>query len=255
MRGAPVSVNELAVPIPDLPVGLRGLRIAHVSDFHFRRWNRTLQAAQDTLLALQYDLLVVTGDLQDGRTSWRHAVRMIRTFFDPLATRSEILAVLGNHDHPNIAAAENMPATFLRNAASPVKSCGTDLEIIGVEQSLHGGEDLSAALNSGGRARVSILLAHYPSTVFRIPSERVKLVLSGHTHGGQIRLPLLGCIWAHDRIPVRMARGLHRVRGVWLHTNPGIGASWPVRVRINCPPEVSLLTLERPGAPSDGAPL
>ncbi|MFH1110714.1 MAG: hypothetical protein V1790_16175, partial [Planctomycetota bacterium] len=86
-------------------------------------------------------------------------------------------------------------------------------------------------------------LAHYPSTVFRVPMGKVQLVLSGHTHGGQIRLPGLGCVWANDRIPRRMSRGLHEVAGTMIHVSPGIGVCLPIRIRVNCPAEVTVLTL------------
>lgn len=248
VRPTPVIVNNLTVAITDLPVELTGLRIAHVSDFHFHRWNRVTQAAQDILLSLEYDLLVATGDFADSRKRWVRAARMTGKFFGPLAGRAPIYAVLGNHDDPRIATAPGMPLIFLRNEARPVDFAGTALELAGVEQNLYGGEDLDAALGSSQRSEIAILLAHYPSTVFRLPPGRVDLVLSGHTHGGQIRFPVLGCLWAHDRIPVRMARGLHRVGATWLHTSPGIGVCAPLKVRINCPPEVSVLTLE----PVDG---
>jgi len=71
----------------------------------------------------------------------------------------------------------------------------------------------------------------------------VQLVLSGHTHGGQIKLPWLGCVWPNDRIPRRLARGVHEVNGTKVHVSAGIGSSPPLPVRINCPPELSLLTL------------
>lgn len=253
-------MNRLTVPIPALPTGLAGLRIAHVSDFHFRRWNRILQVAREILLSIEYDLLVATGDFTRTGMVWQRAAEMIRLFFRPLSGRAPTYAVLGNHDDPRVATAPEMPLVFLRNQAVCVDFSGGMLELIGVEQSAAGGEDLEAALGSRRRAPVRILLAHYPSTVFRLSPGLVNLVLSGHTHGGQIRFPILGCVWAHDRIPPWMARGLHCVGGTWLHTSPGIGVSPPFEVRINCPPEVSVLTLacgkgpERPISKQTGAP-
>ena len=111
-------------------------------------------------------------------------------------------------------------------------------------------EDLDAALAQRAGDVPAILLAHYPSTIFRLGSHHVSLVLSGHTHGGQIRAPRLGCLWPNDRIPRSFARGLHRVEDRYLHVSAGIGASLPLRVRINCPPELSLLTLKpHPASP------
>lgn len=223
---------------------LGGLRIAHVSDPHFRRWSRLTEAAQDLLLTLEYDLLVVTGDFGTTRGRWPRAADMIRRFFEPIAKRAPIYGVLGNHDDPGFATAPDMPLTFLRNESVPIQYSGSALELAGVQQTLPEDEDLDAALGSGLQVRPTILLAHYPSTVLRLPPGRVDLLLSGHTHGGQIRFPYLGCLWTNDRISTRLARGLHVVSGVLLHISPGIGVSPPIPVRINCPPEVSILTIQ-----------
>ncbi len=239
-----VIVRNLTVPIDNLPGEFVGLRLAHVSDFHFRRWNRVFQAAQDLLLSLEFDLLLATGDFCEDPYQWTQTAGLIRRFFQPIAQRVPVYGIVGNHDHPAMAADPDMPIKFLINQAALIKHGGAEFELAGVDQSRFGSEDLDSALGSSRRYDLSILLAHYPSTIFRLPPGRVDLQLSGHTHGGQIRFPFVGCIWTADRIARKMARGLHRVGHTFLHINPGIGVSLPIPVRIICPPEVTLLTLE-----------
>ncbi len=240
---APVVVRNLTVPLNGVPSEVAGLRIAHVSDFHFRHWTRVTQMTRDLLLRLDIDLLVVTGDLGAWRPRWRKAASLARRFFQPLAERRPIYAVLGNHDDPRLAAPGEIPVQFLRNEARLVRCGKAVVELIGLDQSSSGTENLDAALGAGREGNLSILLAHYPSTVYRLPPARVHLQLSGHTHGGQIRLPWLGCIWPNDAISPHMARGLHLVGNTYLHVSPGIGVSPPIPLRINCPPEISLLEL------------
>lgn len=242
MNSSPVVVRELNTPIAGLPHTLDGLRIAHVSDFHFRRWDAVTQAAQSLLLTLDYDLLAVTGDLGNFRWFWRKPADLARRFFEPLAERGTIFAVLGNHDHPRLAEAD-LPLQFLRNESVTLDFSGAKLRLAGVDQSRPRAENLAAVVDYRSSDEPTILLAHYPSTVFRLPIRSVQLVLAGHTHGGQIRLPGLGCIWANDRIPRRMSRGLHHVAGTTIHVSPGIGVSLPLRMRWNCPPEVTVLGL------------
>lgn len=243
MAQPPFVVTNVIVPIPNLPSNLRGLRIAHVSDLHLRRWNVVLRALQDELCALEYDLLVVTGDFCCHPTDWPRTGELAARLFQPVAGRRSAYAVLGNHDDPRLAEMPEIPLEFLQNRAVSVESRDSRVELAGVEQSATGGEDFHRALPGERTHELSILLAHYPSTIFRVPRSRVDLILSGHTHGGQIRWPLLGCLWTNDALPNRMARGLHRVDDTWLYVTSGIGVTPPVKIRVNCPAELSVLTV------------
>ena len=111
------------------------------------------------------------------------------------------------------------------NESVRIEHDGDFVEVIGVNQSTPCTENLDTALRDERPSGVRFLLAHYPSTIYRLPPDRVDIQLSGHTHGGQIRLPWLGCLWANDRIPTGLARGLHAVNGTHLHVSPGIGVS------------------------------
>lgn len=245
-RSQPVVVHELEVSAPKWPEPLAGLRVAHVSDFHFTRWTRTTRHAQELLRSLQYDLLLVTGDFGNFHRHWPHAAEMTREFFRPIADRAPTYAVLGNHDHPSFPTAGGLPLTFLRNESTQVTLHGTKLNIAGVEQTLPRGGDLNGTLARTDPKSPTILLAHYPSTVFQLAGRNVQLVLSGHTHGGQIRLPWLGCLWPNDRVPRKMANGLHLVNDIFVHISAGLGVSLPIRIRFNCPPEIAILTMRSP---------
>lgn len=254
MPHSPTMIRTLDVPLDRIEADWPGLRIAHISDFHFRRWNRPTQAAQDHLMSLDYDILVTTGDFGCGIERWRRPAELTRRFFEPLAERAPVYGVLGNHDNVEMTRLPDYPVRFLRNESVRLTHEGAEIELAGIEQTHNVPGDLGATLEGEKSADLTILLAHYPSTLFRLPPGRVDLQLSGHTHGGQIRLPLVGCVWPNDRIPRRLARGLHRVDGVWLHVSSGIGVSPPVFLRVKCPPEVTILTL-RPACEIADKPL
>jgi hypothetical protein len=244
MNSPHVSVQYLTIPIARAAADWPGIRLAHVSDCHFRRWNRMFQSAQNLLLSLDYDLLVFTGDIGTMIRFWQRAANLALRFFGPLAEHRPICAVLGNHDNPALADASILPMRFLRDEAILWQHDGVVFELAGVEQTHHSQlGHLDRALAGPKPDTFSVLLAHYPSTVFRLPPGRVDLLLCGHTHGGQIRLPRLGCLWPNDRVPRHLARGLNRIGGTYLHVNPGLGASPPLPIRLNCPAEISVLDL------------
>lgn len=244
MFGPNISVKHITVPIAGIPDALAGLRLAHVSDFHFRKWGEVYIQAQEALSALKPDLLLLTGDYAVNPHRWQRPLEMLCRFLEPIAQDTPICGVMGNHDHPDMLAHGRIPAVFLRNESITREHNGIPYEVVGVDQHHFGGENIRAALGDARERALTLLLAHYPSTVFRLPPGRVDLQLSGHTHGGQIRFPFFGCVWPNDKISCRMARGLHAVGGTLLHVTPGIGVSNPLPVRFRCPPEISVLTLQ-----------
>jgi len=242
----PVLVRHFSVSLADLPSALDGLRIIHLTDLHARRWDRVLAGAQQVIMGLEYDLLAVTGDIGHRPDRWQDTAGLVRRFFAPLHSRHGNFAVLGNHDSPSLASAEDLNLTFLRDQGVGVHHNGGDLWLAGVEQTEESPGSVSAALAGRVEGTAAVLLAHYPSTVYEAARDHVELVLAGHTHGGQIRFPLLGCVWANDRIPRSMAQGLHGVDGTRLHVSAGIGLSGFLPARFRCPPELALLTLRAP---------
>jgi hypothetical protein len=239
----PVTVRHLSVPIEGWPREAEGLRIAHLSDLHLAAWTRGIAYAQRLLLGLEYDLIAVTGDLGTNPGDWARTAELLRRFFAPVYAPLGTFAVLGNHDAPVLGDQSDLNLTFLRDQAATVGHNGSVIPVVGLEQTAGHDAAPEAVLSELDGRTPPIVLAHYPSTVHDLSPGLAGLVLSGHTHGGQIRLPLLGCLWTNDRISTRHARGLHLVGGTQLHVSAGLGASGPIPVRLFCPPEITILTV------------
>jgi uncharacterized protein len=240
---ARLIVRHQRIPIWGLPAELNGVRVAHVSDLHFQNWSRLHARAQRLLAELPYDLLAVTGDFSDEPSDWRETAEWCRRFFAPLRPPLGTYAVLGNHDDPRLGSVTDLPFTWLHDRSTVVRHADCRLTLAGVQQDITGHGSLARAMEDLDGQQAAILLAHYPSTIYGVAPGRVQLVLSGHTHGGQIRVPLLGALWTNDRLPRALARGLHLVNRTWLHVNPGIGVAGPLHLRFWCPPEITVLEL------------
>lgn len=240
----PVTVHHLRVPIEGWPGRADGLRVAHLSDFHLSCWNSILEDAQRLLLGLEYDLIALTGDLGHDLQAWPRTADLLRRFLAPLYARYGTFAVLGNHDAPMLADQPGLNLTFLRDECATVWHEGVAIPVVGIEQTEYHQGDPNAVLSGVAGRTPAVVLAHYPSTVHDLPPGRVGLMLAGHTHGGQIRLPLLGCVWANDRISTGRARGLHTIGDTHLHVSAGLGLSGPIPMRFLCPPEITVLTIQ-----------
>ncbi len=240
---AKVVVRHIEVPLDGLPRGADGLRLIHLSDLHLRKWGRVEREVQRLLSIIDHDLLLITGDFCNRPQQHAHAADLTSRLLEPIAPKHGIVAVLGNHDLPCFTA-HDMPVQFLRNDNTHIElDSGGALCLAGVEQSHHRRGEARTALKGASPKLPRIVLTHYPSTAYELPSASGVLMLAGHTHGGQVRIPGIGCVFNNDRIPVSMSRGLHMVNGNWLHVTAGIGASSPVPVRLFCPPEIGLITL------------
>ncbi len=237
-------VERVSFALPGLDPRHDGLRLAQLSDIHVgdRTPPRRIAAAVALANAFEPDLVVLTGDFLSRE---RHGVGLLREQLAGLSAPT--LAVLGNHDHWVDArgAAAALAASgydVLRNQHTQLRLRGARLSVVGVDDLLTGHADPVRALAGVPRGS-RLVLAHGPRTadLLRRAGEPL-LVLSGHTHGGQIHLPGLTPFLLRSLIREPYERGLFRLGPVQLYVNRGIGCSG-VGLRINSDPEVTLATL------------
>jgi uncharacterized protein len=230
-----LRARVLELPVKGLPAELGGLRIAHLSDFHFGPVSRGRAAglrAAEWVRERRPDLVVVTGDLLSRRSG--------RADLDTALAGLDAYAVLGNHDvavtrDPFSRAAElvDLPAIVLHGTSRSIRLRGHSIQLAGTEPYVN-----AAIPAPDDAAAFRILLSHYP----RLRTAGYGLVLSGHMHAGQIVVPYpRGRIrLAHLRAP--LAQGIYRSGGVTLHVSPGLGTTF-VPFRFFARPEVTELVL------------
>lgn len=239
-----VGVTETAVPVAGLPPPLSGLRIGLLTDIHRSRWVLTehVQEAVHLLMRTRPDLIVLGGDY----VTWgdREYVEPSAEALLGLSAPYGVFAILGNHDDDH-----DMPAALAARGIHVLRDARTDLGIRGETLALAGlrfwtrrPADIAALVK--GVAGTAVLLAHDPRRLAEAAALKIPLVLSGHTHGGQVVLPGVGAIAAR-KFPV--AAGLLRQQDTTLFVSRGLGTVY-VPIRINCPPEVAVLTLVPSGS-------
>jgi len=231
--------------VPGLDPAHDGLRVAQLSDIHVgsRTPASIVRAAVEEVNRFAPDLVVLTGDFLSHR---RREVTDLREQLGGIAAPT--VAVLGNHDvwvDPAGAAAALRGHGYevLENQWTTLRLRGAAFPIVGVGDRLTGREDVPRAF-AGLPSRASpLVLAHAPRTADRLRSlERPLLCLSGHTHGGQINIPLLTPLLLAAAMREPYMKGRFQLGQVQLYVNRGVGMSG-IRVRVNAPPEVTLATL------------
>ncbi len=264
-----VEVTERRLTIPELPPGLEGLRILHVSDTHFPASGDSVGRFLDAVAPLEFDLVVCTGDYVETAAGWDTAADALTQLRAPFG----VFATLGAHDYcaPVRTTAEWMSFNFDRLRGlrrrfvdpSPfverLESAGIDvlrnewrsLEIGGELVRIGGAGDDSVGMARLGRALPPVggflmLLTHAPDAVLRLPppaESGPSLVLCGHTHGGQIRIPGWGAPLRHSRLVTRrQPDGVFPMAGAQVVVSRGFGTAH-VPLRVACRPEIGLLTL------------
>jgi hypothetical protein len=239
-----VEVTRTEVPVRGLPAALAGLTIALLTDVHCSETvpATLIEHAVALTRTASPDLVVLGGDY----VTWgdRRFVGPAADLLSRLTAPLGVFAVLGNHDDDRHmpAALTQRGVAVLRDARTSIVARGHAIDLVGIRYWTRRQEDIARALR-GGRG-LPILLAHDPRRLTEAAALDVPLVLSGHTHGGQVVLPGVGAL-AGRKFPV--LAGLAHQRSTTIYVSRGIGTVY-VPVRVNCPPEVAILTLI-PGQP------
>jgi uncharacterized protein len=234
-----LTLTELDVPVNGLPQALSGLRVGLLTDVHRSRWvsHEDVTAAVDTLMRARPDLIVLGGDY----VTWgdRGYVGAAAESLSGVSAPHGVFAILGNHDddHDMPAALSAKGIVVLRDARTRLTIRNESLELAGIRFWTRRAADIAAVTR--GASGTVVLLAHDPRRLTEAATLGLPLVLSGHTHGGQVVLPVLGAVAAQK---FSVVAGFARQDRTGLFVSRGVGTVY-VPVRINCPPEVAMLTL------------
>jgi hypothetical protein len=250
-------LQRVDIPMARLPEALDGFTIAQLSDLHYDDvfTIHPIRRSIEIINPLKPDLVVVTGDfvtisefadyLHDEQKSADAAEPCARILAN-LRSRFGTVVALGNHDVKadadritRVFSAQGMPV--LRNESLPLERDGARLWIAGLDSVTEGRPEPERALRGVPRNEPVVMLVHEPDYADKVARYPVDLQLSGHSHGGQIRLPFLGAPYLPE-MGRKYPWGLYRIGRLTLYTNVGIGTI-RVPVRWNCPPEITWFTL------------
>lgn len=250
------QVVRVEMALPRWPARLDGFTIALLSDFHYDPHFsiHPLKAAISMVHTLRPDLIALTGDfvsmnmLSTTDAAAAALAEPCAELLGQLKAPFGLWAVLGNHDFfsdpvrvTSALQAQGIPV--LDNQSVPIERDGARFWLSGVGDVLGGRARLETALQSLPTGEATILLAHEPDYADHVARYPVDLQLSGHTHGGQVRLPFLPPLYLPEMAKKYVA-GLYKIGPLTLYTNRGLGTIG-IPVRLNCPPEVTLLTMRR----------
>jgi len=244
-----VEVNEKRLRLERLPPQFDGLAIAHISDLHYtgRMTRDFYDQVVDETNALGADLIAITGDILDKP----HCLEWVAPTLGRLRAPLGVYVILGNHDKrlPDTPAVRRALADAgmvdLGGRWQSVACRGARLVLAGNEHPWFGPRPQAAERPGGANhsEELSIALSHTPDQIQWARSLGFDVMLAGHNHGGQIRIPIVGPIVSPSMYGVKYASGLFYEPPTMLHVSRGIAGD--KTIRLNCPPEITKLVLTK----------
>ena len=247
--------KPMEIQLARLPESFDGFRIAQISDIHFGPYIGRDNVARAVRLAqpFQPDLVALTGDFVSHpfrKPNGAEGAHFAEPCADVLSEWKGVpmVAILGNHDHWNdpelvAAALRERDIRVLRNESFALERGKDRVWLAGIDDAYENKADLPRTLTSVPQSEVTVLLAHEPDYADYAARFSVDLQLSGHSHGGQVRVPGYGPV-VLPRMGRKYHTGLNWVGRLQVYTSHGIGVVNPP-VRFKCPPEVTLITLRK----------
>ncbi len=238
-----LTLESVEVKLPRLPKKLDGLRIIHLSDIHHSPFTGLDHIARAVKIAnrLKPDMFVLTGDYVSHETEY---IEPVANVLGELRSEFGTHACLGNHDHWTDPAAvthhfRRSGINMMINEGFRLEARGASLWIAGVDDYMVGKTDVPASLRGSYPDEMKLLLAHNPIIFRQAVRQGIDLVLSGHTHGGQVKIRDTERAILRRR---KLTSGLHSRKQSQIYITRGIGTV-VLPIRYQCPPEISLLEL------------
>ena len=240
-----IKIRRHDIRSPQVPDSFDGFTILHLSDLHADMNSGALRRLIELLPTVSYDLCVLTGDYR-GKTYGPYQVAIDGLARVRAHLQGPVYGVLGNHDTIRmVPALEEIGIRMLLNESDAIERSGEQIHLVGIDDAhYYRVDNIEKAASSLPAADFSILLSHTPEIYRQAAHAGFQVLLSGHTHGGQICLPGAIPIILDSVLPRRMGAGAWTYRGMVGYTSVGVG-SCILPVRLNCPPEITLHRLLR----------
>lgn len=243
-----IEVKDLHLTLPRLGAEFSGYRLVQFSDIHMDSWmTRThLDSIVDLVNQQEPDLIAITGDFV-SHDPGEHAQEMVKSLCR-LNSADGVVAVMGNHDHwvdPEMVRQiiKDSDIIELNNKIFPIQRGDARLFVAGIDDYMVRNDRLDDVLDQLPDEGAAILLAHEPDFAdISARTGRFDLQISGHSHGGQINLPILGPLYL-PRYARKYTSGLYQINGMIQYTNRGVGMVH-IPFRLNSNPEITVFHLK-----------
>ena len=239
-NAADVQVRKTDLAFGSLPKAFEGFTLLHISDLHVDMNNGAMQRLMQLVPSLEYDICVLTGDFRGAtfgpfETVIEGIARMCALL------KSPVYGVLGNHDTIQmVPALEDLGIRMLLNECVSLWRANEQIYLVGIDDAhFYRVDNIEKAASTIPPASFTILLSHTPEVYRHAAHAGFDLLLSGHTHGGQICLPRSVPITLDSVLPRRFGSGLWKYHEMIGYTSVGVGSS-VVPIRLNCLPEITL---------------
>jgi hypothetical protein len=234
------------VPVHGLPPAFDGFTIVQISDTHVGIWTKPkhIRKIVEQVNAMQPDLILLTGDYVNRFE--RNCTTSGRSLMG-LEAKHGVYAVLGNHDYWVNAdavtkALRESGVDVLFDEQRKITIGKESITLVGLDDEWEGKPDYQQAFTGLSADDTCIAIAHNPDAVLHLKGRPIRLLLSGHTHGGIINLPWISPIHAFTKLGRKYASGMHEINGIRTYISRGIGLV-SIPFRIHCPPEVPVFVL------------
>lgn len=245
-----IKIERQVITIKNLPRSFDGVKIVQLSDFHSLWFGSREKRVLEILEELNPDFIFITGDFVDPitKTITDQDLSSVKIFWQRLSEKykNRVFGVLGNHD---IGIVKNYlkesEITILDNENKKLFLGNDFIYLLGIDDPWTDRDDLPKAIEGTEDNAPKVLLAHAAEIINEATREKIDLVLVGHTHGGQVNIPVLGrLIQPLSEYGKKYTKGLFEINSTYLYVNRGIGTSlFPIR--LNCPPEITLIELRK----------
>ena len=239
-----IQVEEVAISVDNLPESFEGVKIVHLTDFHSFGFNEKEKRIVEIVNKINPDFVFITGDFVDTKTK---DFDSCAEFWQELSKhyQGRIFGVLGNHDLNSLEKSlERSNINILDNESIKIFQGDEHIYLVGVNDPDTRRDDFEKAMLGARKGIPKILLAHSSDIINDLQiGESPDLILVGHSHGGQVKIPFLVPFWVPTENRGKFASGLFQIDNTYMYVNRGVGTT-ALPIRFNCPPEIAVIELK-----------